>query len=203
MTKLCPFNCDLCEQMASSLNPGIHDNRSVSNVALVVTACNWMSPLSDNTSDNATKAADNLDEADNVCMWFVFAVNTVLIGLLCVFGSFGNMTSLYVLERDRRNRVAVFLLQSLAIADTLVLCAAFVELSVFYGLLPVIGRLDEHMAIAPYLVKYVNPVGNAVQSCAIWITVLLAVNRYVAICRPFSAARWLRMRRTRLQVRVT
>ena len=66
-----------------------------------------------------------------------------------------------------------------------------------------VGRADVQLASAPYLVKYVNPVGCAVQSCAIWITVLLAVNRYVAVCRPFIAPRWLTMPRTRLQVRRT
>jgi len=164
-----------------------------------------MSP--DNVSANITNisvaignvAAGNVDD----CIWFRFVVNTLLIGLLCVLGLFGNTMSLFVLERDRRNRVAVFLLQSLATADNLVLTVAFVELSIVYGLLPVVGRLDVQTASAPYLVKYVNPFGYMVQSCAIWITVLLAVNRYVAVCRPFVTARWLTMRRTRLQVRVT
>jgi len=149
---------------------------------------------------NATGGADVMDDQ---CRWFHFVVNTPLIGALCVFGLFGNTLSLFVLERDRRNRVAVFLLQSLATADNLVLCVAFVQLSVVYGLLPAVGRADAQLAMTPYLVKYVNPVGYMVQSCTIWITVLLAVNRYVAVCRPFIAARWLTLRRTRLQVRVT
>ena len=56
-----------------------------------------------------------------------------------MFGLLGNTLSLVVLERDRRNRVAVFLLQSLATADNLVLAVALLELSVVYGLLPVVG----------------------------------------------------------------
>ena len=190
--------------MHSSLNSGAQDNGSVVNVEPAVTTDNWMLPSSDNDSVNTThfsSVVDNIDDADP-CMWFRFVVNTLLIGALCVFGLFGNTLSLIVLERDHHNRVVVFLLQSLATADNLVLCFAFVELSVFYGLLPVVGRLDMQQASAPYLIKYVNPIGNTVQSCAIWITVLLAVNRYVAVCRPFVATRWLRLRRTRLQVRV-
>jgi len=67
--------------------------------------------------DNVTATCNNLsaggvaDEVDE-CMWFRFVVNTLLIGLLCLFGLFGNTLSLFVLERDRRNRVAVFLLQA-------------------------------------------------------------------------------------------
>ena len=192
--------------MVLSLNSTlVGDNGSVNNVELVAAAADvWMS---DNASVNATDGVSGvvpavIDDADR-CMWFHFVVNTLVIGALCLLGLFGNTLSLMVLERDRRNRVAVFLLQSLATADNLVLCVAFVELSLVYGLLPVVGRTDVQKASAPYLVKYVNPVGCAVQSCAIWITVLLAVNRYVAVCRPFVAAHWLRMRRTRLQVHVT
>jgi len=173
-----------------------------------VTDDSWMSSLCcDNASVNASNSSgpeSSLDPGgDERCMWFHFVVNTLLIGALCIFGLFGNTLSLFVLERDRRNRVAVFLLQSLATADNLCLCVAFIELSVIYGLLPVVGRGDLQVATAPYLIKYMNPVGTTVQSCAIWITVLLAVNRYIAVCRPFVASRWLRMRRTRLQVRST
>ena len=188
--------------MVLSLNSSlVRDNGSVNNFELVVTAV-WMS---DNASVNVTDVAGVVAGAavDNVdrCMWFRFVVNTLLIGAFCLFGLFGNTLSLIVLERDRCNRVAVFLLQSLATADNLMLCVAFFELSILYGLMPVVDRLDVQKAIEPYLIKYVNPIGRAVQSCTIWITVLLAVNRYVAICRPFVAAHWLRMRRTRLQVR--
>ena len=193
--------------MHSSLNSGAQDNGSVVNVEPAVTTDNWMLPSLDNDSVNATNfssVVDNVGYADPcvVPMWFHFVVNTLLIGALCVFGLFGNTLSLIVLERDCHNRVAVFLLQSLATADNLFLCVGFFQLSVFYGLLPVVGRLDMQKAISPYLIIYVNPIGYMVQSCAIWITVLLAVNRYVAVCRPFVATRWLRMRCTRLQVRI-
>jgi len=187
--------------MVSLPNSGLLvDNSSAAVVDVVTAAGSWMSPFTYNTTNSTGDVVNNRDDVEH-CMWFHFVVNTLLIGPLCLFGLLGNTLSLFVLERDRRNRVAVFLLQSLATADNLVLCAAFVELSVVYGLFPVIGRLDMQLASAPYLIKYVNPVGCMVQSCAIWITVLLAVNRYVAVCRPFVATRWLRMRRTRLQVR--
>jgi len=60
---------------------------------------------------NLTSGRLHAEDVDQ-CMWFRFVVNTLLIGLLCLFGLFGNTLSLFVLERDRRNRVAVFLLQA-------------------------------------------------------------------------------------------
>ena len=127
--------------MHSSLNSGAQDNGSVVNVEPAVTTDNWMLPSLDNDSVNATNfssVVDNVGYADPcvVPMWFHFVVNTLLIGALCVFGLFGNTLSLIVLERDCHNRVAVFLLQSLATADNLFLCVGFFQLSVFYGLLP-------------------------------------------------------------------
>lgn len=38
------------------------------------------------------------------------------------------------------------------------------------------------------------------QTAAVWCTVLLAVNRYVALCLPFQACRWATVRIVRLQL---
>ena len=37
--------------------------------------------------------------------------------------------------------------------------------------------------------KYVQPVGYMAHTLTIWITVLLAVNRYLAVCKPFLVHR--------------
>lgn len=197
-----------------SLDRGNASSTGGSVELVVVSTDSWMMASLYLSSDNVSASLvtnssqyDGSGSADSAgverCMWFRFAVNTVVIGLLCVLGLMGNTLSLFVLERDRHNRVAVFLLQSLATADNLVLCVAFVELTVAYGLLPMVGRHDLLAVSTPYFIKYVNPVGHMVQSCAVWLTMLLAANRYVAICRPFVAPRWLTIRRTRLKVRVT
>jgi len=49
-------------------------------------------------------------------------------------------------------------------------------------------------------VQYVNPMGYMTQCATIWLTVLIAVNRYVAICHPFKADRFLTIRTARIQV---
>jgi len=55
-------------------------------------------------------------------------------------------------------------------------------------------------SLVPILKRYVNPLGYTAQCCVIWITVLLAVNRYMAVCRPFTAKRWVTVTSVRLQV---
>ena len=52
-----------------------------------------------------------------------------------------------------------------------------------------------------YLLQvYVWPLVHVSQMWTVWITVLVAFNRYVAICRPFQAIRVCTMRQARLQV---
>jgi len=50
---------------------------------------------------------------------------------------------------------------------------------------------------------YVWPLVHISQMWTVWITVLVAFNRYVAICRPFQAIRICTMRQSRLQVSVS
>jgi len=61
--------------------------------------------------------------------------------------------------------------------------------------------------VSAYFGAYVNslvtvcvwPLVHITQMWAVWITVLVAFNRYVAICRPFQAPRLCTMRQTRWQ----
>jgi len=57
--------------------------------------------------------------------------------------------------------------------------------------------------VRPYITAYVTvcvwPLVHITQLWAVWITVLVAFNRYVAICLPFHAHRLCTMRQVRLQ----
>lgn len=142
----------------------------------------------------------NQGSSEDPCSRFQFVLNAVVIAILCLVGLTGNTTAIIALRRDGQHHpVAAFLLQSLAVADNLVLAISFVVLTVFFGWLPLASAAAVNKAL-PYLVKYVNPFGPIFQSWSIWITVILAVNRYVAVCRPFSAAKRLTMRSARIQV---
>jgi len=52
----------------------------------------------------------------------------------------------------------------------------------------------------PYFKKYINPIGYITHSIVIWTVVLLAVNRWIAVCLPFKAHRLLTLRKAALQV---
>jgi len=54
--------------------------------------------------------------------------------------------------------------------------------------------------ITAYVTVCVWPLVHLTQLWAVWITVLVAFNRYVAICMPFQAHRWCTMRQVRFQM---
>ena len=154
---------------------------------------------------NATTSS--LEEQQPSCSAeFRFWFATVVIGFLCLLGLVGNTLSILVLQKDNHNRVACFLLQALACADSGVLLINLVVMSLIFGLLPYLGDKNVWLnqqtlgMLEAYIVKYVNPIAYMAQCCTIWTTVLLAINRYVAICRPFRVQKWCTLTRARLQV---
>lgn len=165
----------------------------------------WNASFARDLFVNGTVASVPKDDGSDpnsgyTCHRFRFWLNAVVIAILCLVGLAGNTTAIIALRRDGQHHpVAAFLLQSLAVADNLVLLISFVVLTVFFGWLPLADAATVDKVL-PYVITYVNPFGPIVQSWSIWITVMLAVNRYVAVCRPFSAAKRLTMKSARLQV---
>ena len=106
-----------------------------------------------NSSDGAAAAVSTFWLSDP-CSSFDFFYNTVFIGTLCLFGIGANLLSIVVLHLDRHNRVATFLLRSLAAADVCVLVTVFVVMSIFFGTHSVPGFYVQHTRYAiPYLKK--------------------------------------------------
>ena len=139
-------------QMISSLNDTSTLYASNSSTSYLSTTSDGAFPVYYEPEVNTTESTKQGDE-DNGCSVFQFVINTLVIGALCIFGVAGNLVSMVILQRDRHNRVAVFLLQSLAIADSSVLIIAFVVLTIFYGLLPIIGLRDTVIQASSILIQ--------------------------------------------------
>ena len=108
-----------------------------------------------NSSSSAeVDAAGSTYWLDDPCSRFDFFYNTVFIGTLCLLGIATNLLSIVVLYLDRHNRVATFLLRSLAVADISVLVLSFVVMSIFFGTHALPGFYMQHTRYAiPYLKK--------------------------------------------------
>jgi len=82
------------------------------------------------------------------CKAFEFFLGTVVVGLFCLVGILFNTITILVLHRDRQNKVATFLLQTLAFADTGVLIVSFCILSALVGPSQIPGFHDNLRYIA-------------------------------------------------------
>ena len=150
--------------------------------------------ISPNTSSNVI-----IVNPDVECMDFLFIIYVVIFGPICAFGIVGNVLSVVVMQWEKKNHVATFLLQSLAMADNLfLLTTGFVQI---YSALTLYFGYDD-VWITPYLQTYVWPLVHMTQLGTIYMTVLIAANRYIAICRPFQASTLCTLTKVRLQVAI-
>ena len=133
---------------------------------------------------------------------FRFVSYSIITGSLCLLGITGNTLSMITLQKDKGNQVANLLLQALALADNALLFVSIVILSVIWGSLSYLEADETFVAISPYVLKYVQPLGYMTKTCAIWMTVLLAVNRYIVIKNPLQAQHICTLWKARLQILV-
>lgn len=90
------------------------------------------------------------------------------------------------LNRISNNLCLIALPQVLSVIDTLLLMTAF-PLYAVTNLLEYfeLGDNDQTFRTKVYLL----PLAFIAQTATIWVTVLVAFNRYIAVCQPFKAAR--------------
>jgi len=101
--------------------------------------------------DMETKSVDDVtlpllveepaDTKQASCDLYDFVVCTVVIGLVCVFGLAGNITSFFVLCKHKTETATIFLLQCMAVFDSLLLLSTLL-LYVLPAVYPYTGSLQ-------------------------------------------------------------
>ena len=84
---------------------------------------------------------EDADTDQASCDLYDFVVFTVVIGLVCVFGLAGNITSFFVLCKHKTETATIFLLQCMAVFDSLLLLFALF-LYVLPAVYPYTGSLQ-------------------------------------------------------------
>jgi len=107
-------------------------------------------------------------------------VYRVILPIICTFGIVGILLTLIVLSRKSMRTSTNCYLMALSVADL-----AFL---VLIASLFIHSPAHDSETFHVYAV-YAAIMANVTLMASIWLTVVLAVERYVAICRPFLAAR--------------
>lgn len=84
---------------------------------------------------------EDSDDEEAGCLLYDFVVCTIVIGLVCVFGLAGNVTSFFVLCKHKTETATIFLLQCMAVFDSLLLLFTFF-IYVLPSIYPYTGRLQ-------------------------------------------------------------
>ncbi|KAI0236483.1 FMRFamide receptor [Lamellibrachia satsuma] len=132
-----------------------------------------------------TETVNMLGERSNQCLAYDFFIEAVLMGALCLLGFAGNTLSMLCLWRDRSKSATPFLLVSLELADTLFLVAVLV-LRVLPSVHTYTGQLGVLVSAFPYFGRYGWPCALTAETATIYLTILVTLNRYVAVCRPYE-----------------
>jgi hypothetical protein len=139
------------------------------------------------TCDNCVAGNNSLTAAPH-CDLYEFIINTVIIGTVCIVGLLGNITSFIVFWKDKVKTSSSYLFQALSVIDSVLLVLVFPLYCVtkFAEYTEVLPHYD---AVYPFVLVYVYPCAFVAQTATIWVTVLVGVNRYIAVCKPYQAPR--------------
>ena len=171
----------------------------------VESRCTYNTPRIDNGRDLELlvyvdclyyRFAKSLD-ADSVCQvslikkcdWYYDVVQSLAPAFICVFGLVGNLLSLGMFCSGAVDAPTAYQLQWLAGVDT-----TFILTWWIVGVLPDILRYySRKYALTPYqrsvvsvLTVCVRPLSYVAPSCTVWLTVLIGLYRYLAVCQPFG-----------------
>ena len=144
-------------------NPGLNTSHSINMTNLT------------NKDANFTIEQDShqMEECEN----FLFAMFVVVVSVLTLFGVCGNIVCVIVLHREKTNKSTNFLLQSLAVADTMLLLVGWFVLAIVLGVIKRNASWSTYLVWGSLTRVIFDPLSNICISLVIWNTVLLAINR--------------------------
>ena len=129
-----------------------------------------------------------------------FIIYTLIVGMLFVVGIIGNSLTFAVFWKGNVKSSTSFLFMCLAITDSAVLLIVFP----IYSIPPVFTYMSNKEFLFSYTLigfyvfaSFMHVVSHTV---IMWMTVLIAINRYIIVCRPLRASQWCTNSKVKKQV---
>ena len=149
---------------------------------------------------NMSDGDDGQWSLQDSCDFYIFVVYTLIVGMIVIVGIVGNCFTAFVFWKGNFGTSTSFLFMCLSLIDS----ALLLTVLPLYSLEPFAdftGRLEKEIgAIRPYVLVYIMPLALLTQTATLWVTVLIAVNRYIIVCLPFRAAQWCTASKVRIQL---
>ena len=124
-----------------------------------------------------------------------YILDICIVPVVCLLGIAGNIVSFVVLRNKTMSRSTTsMLLRALAIMDTLYLLSCLL-FQFFKGIYYYVITGNSWFDWFPYIEPYVWYFANSAQMGVVWITVLVSMDRYFAICTKLLRGKILESRR--------
>lgn len=151
----------------------------------------------------ATAAAASVSDERKQSILIDHIVSDFVVPTICVFGLIGNILNLVVLTREQlrcslkpMERSVNTGFVALALSD--VLFCLFYLFDLFTHKKPTDGVYASMFKV--YYKTYKEPILNIFLLSSTWLTVVMAVGRYVAVCRPIQARGFINPRGTQIAI---
>ncbi|KAL7070539.1 hypothetical protein ACQ4LE_010207 [Meloidogyne hapla] len=112
---------------------------------------------------------------------------------ISLFGILSNLMNIVVfMDMEMRQQLVNHFLLVLSISDLLLLLCNF-----FFLVLPVaVVETDSFFwnDFFPYIIRYSYPLALTAQTSGVYLTVLVSFHRFLGVCHPFKAKRWVSMK---------
>ena len=123
------------------------------------------------------------------CILHTFIMYTVIVGMLVVVGIIGNSFTFAVFWKGNFKSSTSFLFMCLSLTDSAVLLTAFMFLSI-YRFVEYTGYMQGLPNEYFIIFRIALPVFCIAHTATVWVTVLIAINRYIIVRRPLKASQW-------------
>lgn len=129
-----------------------------------------------------------------------FITNGILLNLIGILGILGNVISMIILSRPQMRSSINYILIGLARVDTVLIITSILLFGI-PGIYPYTSLMFTYFYnVYPHIVPVVYPLATAVQTASVYLTLMVSLDRFVAVCHPLKSRSLCTYGRARIYV---